>query len=65
MSKSIPLIGQIVVPPGAFSVNVFGQFFLDSKGSMKVQVSFAPSDAINYATYSKSTATIRHTPLSM
>jgi hypothetical protein len=49
VSKNTPLVGQIVVHAGPFSVSAPGQFFVEPRRSMKVQVGFAPTDAISYA----------------
>ncbi len=49
LSKTNALIGQLVIPNGPFSPNPNGQFTIQPRGSSKVEVSFAPIDAMPHS----------------
>jgi hypothetical protein len=49
LSKTNMLIGQIVVPPGPFSSTPNGDFTVQAHGSSKVEVNFAPTDAMSHS----------------
>jgi hypothetical protein len=49
LSKTNALIGQLVIPNGPFSPNPNGQFTIQPRGSSKVEVSFAPTDAMPHS----------------